>query len=287
MYFSFQKNKLLSEVSTYGIGGPAKYYIEVNTVDDMQKVLSFCNNEKLPFFILGKGSNCLFDSRGLNRLVIHNKIDFCTEIQPGHFHVGAGFSFSLLGTQVAKKGWTGLEFASGIPATVGGAVYMNAGAQGQATFDTLSWVDYVSASGELKRYTKDAITYGYRITSFQKMQGAIVSACFVLQPSSEARTNQLALLQKRISSQPYQHKSAGCVFKNPPNTSAGALIDQCGLKGFRIGDAEVSTMHANFLINASSASSHDMRALIEHVQQTVKEKTGIDLHTEVMWVTDP
>lgn len=286
MYPRFQKNKLLSEVSTYGIGGPAQYYVEVKDVSEMTEVLSFCHRENLPFFVLGKGSNCLFDSSGLKRLVIHNKIDFCTETQPGHFHVGAGYSFSLLGTQTAKKGWTGLEFASGIPATVGGAVYMNAGAQGQATSDTLAWVEYVTASGELKRFTRDDLVYSYRSSSFQKMSGAIVSACFVLQPSSNARSQQLQLLQQRINSQPYQDKSAGCVFKNPPNSSAGALIDQCGLKGFKVGDAEVSELHANFLINASKASSSDMRALIAHIQQTVKEQKGVDLQMEILWVTD-
>jgi len=286
MYETFKKDQKLSELSTFAIGGPAKYYLQVQTIEEMQRVMRFCKEEKLSFFILGKGSNCLFDSKGLNRLVIHNKIDFCQEENPGEFYVGAGYSFSLLGMQTAKKGWTGLEFASGIPATVGGAVYMNAGAQGQSTFDTLQSVSYVHPNGTLEEFAKEMLISDYRTSSFQKMAGAIVAARFLLKPSEDARKNQLALLSKRIQSQPYQDKTAGCVFKNPLPKSAGALIDELGLKGYQIGGAKVSEMHANFLVNTKEATSDDMRALISHIKEKIKNAYGIELDQEVYWITD-
>lgn len=282
----FLVNKPLSEVSTLGIGGPAQYYIEVKSISEMQEVMRYCYQEGLGTFILGKGSNCLFDSRGLKRVCIHNKIDFLHEPDIGHFHVGAGYSFSLLGTQTAKKGFSGLEFASGIPASCGGAVFMNAGAQGMQTWTTLQFVDYITPQGEHKRYTKDELSYGYRVTSFQQMPGAIVGAYFVLTPKQDARAKQLELLDARIHTQPYSEKSAGCVFKNPPNSAAGMLIDKSGLKGYQIGGAKVSELHGNFLVNTGSATSDDFLALIQHVQKVVKEKTGHDLHREVFWVTD-
>ncbi len=286
MYSTFITNKLLSELSTFGIGGPARYFVEVKEISHMQQLIAFCTEEGLEYFVLGKGSNCLFDSKGLNRLVIHNKIDFCTELEPGSFHVGAGYSFSLLGMQTAKKGWSGLEFASGIPASVGGAVFMNAGAQKQSTFDTLVWVEAVIADGSLVRFSKDEIAHAYRYSAFQDMKAVIVSGLFSLTQSSEARTRQLDLLSTRIRSQPYQDKSAGCVFKNPTCTSAGALIDACNLKGFSIGGAAVSQIHANFLINQSGASSEDVLALIDHVQKRVKETHAVELKREIFWVSD-
>ncbi len=283
----FVQNKNLSDVSTLGIGGPAKYYIEVKTIQEMQEVLAYASGSGIKTFILGKGSNCLFDSKGIQRLCVHNKIDFCEENEPGHFYVGAGYSFSLLGVQTARKGYSGLEFASGIPASVGGAVFMNAGAQGMQTWTTLQYVDYVTPQGDLKRFSKDELSYGYRVSSFQSMPGAIVGAYFVLNSLPDARTKQLELLDVRIKSQPYQDKSAGCIFKNPHATiGAGHLIDKCGLKGFQVGGAKVSEVHANFLVNAEKATSSDFKALIAHVQKVVKEQTGYDLHQEVYWISD-
>jgi UDP-N-acetylmuramate dehydrogenase len=286
MIEQFTKNKLLSEVSTLGIGGPAAYYTEVKRIEEMQDLLAYCSRSSLDFFILGKGSNCLFCTKGLNRVVIHNKIDFCKELEPGLFHVGTGYSFSLLGMQTAKKGWTGLEFASGIPASVGGAVYMNAGAQAMQTWTTLESVDFVSTTGDMRRYMRDELSFGYRFSQFQQMKGAIVSATFRLQQASNARARQLELLDARIKTQPYQDKSAGCVFKNPKEIAAGMLIDRAGLKGFQIGGAKVSEMHANFLVNASGATSDDFCALIQHIKKVVYDTSGHELETEVFYIRD-
>lgn len=276
----FQAHKPLKELSTFGIGGSAKYFIEISTIEDMQGLIAFCGREGLDYIVIGKGSNCLFDDRGFDGVAILNKISFCT-IEGLRVHVGAGYSFSLLGVQTARKGLSGLEFASGIPATVGGAVYMNAGANKQETKDHLYEVSFVNEMGELEVLKKSDLHFAYRTSSFQKRKGAIVSVVFHLTENAEARKKQLAIIDYRTKTQPYGEKSAGCVFRNPVEGSAGALIEKSGLKGVGLGGAEVSLMHANFIINKADAKTKDVLALASQVQERVKESTGIELEMEI------
>lgn len=275
-----EQNKLLSEVSTLGIGGPARYFLEVTTVEDLAVAIRECNEEKIPYILLGKGSNTLFDDRGFCGVVILNRI-MGLEEEGDLIHVGAGYSFSLLGVQMARKGKAGLEFASGIPGTVGGAVYMNAGANGGETANILVDVDYVTETGDVQKILREQMTFAYRISSFQGKKGAIARATFRLTDSPEARKRQLEIVEYRTRTQPYSDKSAGCVFRNPMPTSAGALIDQCGLKGLKIGGAEVSLLHANFIVNKGGATAADVLALAHTIKSQVLEKTGIALEMEV------
>lgn len=277
-------NRSLKELSTLGIGGPAKYYIEVHDIATMQETLILCLRHKLPYFILGKGSNTLFDDQGFAGVVIANRIQFLNKIGEETWHVGAGYSFSLLGSQTSREGLAGLEFASGIPASVGGAIYMNAGANGSDTSQTLLSVDYVTNEGELLTLSNKELHFSYRFSSFQERKGAIVGATFKLTQSSSARQKQLDIIRYRKKTQPYGSKSAGCIFRNPSCAHAGALIEQCNLKGEKIGGAEVSTLHANFLINADEATSSDILNLISHVKLKVKEKTGFDLEHEIRYI---
>lgn len=276
----FEVDKPLKAFSTLGVGGPARFFFEVQKIEQLQSVLKYCDTQKLPFLILGKGSNTLFDDRGFDGLVILNKISFCHCDWP-LIHVGAGYSFSLLGTQTARKGWTGLEFASGIPGSVGGAVYMNAGASGSETCVPLIEVTFVNQQGDIEVLKPDQMTFGYRFSSFQQRVGAIVSAKFLLAPCERARKVQLEITQYRTRTQPYSDKSAGCVFRNPDSKSAGALIQQCGLKGKKIGGAEVSTLHGNFIVNKGGATAEEILELAREVKATVKEKTGIELEMEL------
>lgn len=276
----FITHKPLKELSTFGIGGPAKYFIEISSIEDMQGLLAFCDKEGLDYLVIGKGSNCLFDDKGFDGLAILNKISFC-RFEGHKVHVGSGYSFSLLGVQTARKGLAGLEFASGIPATVGGAVYMNAGANGQETKDYLVEVAYVNERGELEILPKEKLHFSYRTSSFQSRKGAIVAATFQLMPCAEARKKQLTIIDYRTKTQPYGEKSAGCVFRNPMAGSAGALIEKSGLKGQGIGGAEVSEMHANFIINKEGAKASDVLELARHVQEKVKEHMGIELEMEI------
>jgi UDP-N-acetylmuramate dehydrogenase len=277
----FQRDKRLSELSTLGIGGPARYFLEIDSIGKMQEVMAYASKEGLPRIIIGKGSNTLFDDRGFDGLVILNKIAFC-DYRGGEVEVGAGYSFSLLGTQTARKKLSGLEFASGIPGSVGGAVYMNAGANGKETADALKKVSYVDEEGKLLYLDKEELTFAYRYSSFQKKNGAIVAALFSLSPSEGARQKQLKIIDYRTKTQPYSDKSAGCAFRNPSlQQSAGSLIDRAGLKGVRVGGAAVSDLHANFIVNASEATARDILELIALVQEKVRAMTGIELEMEI------
>lgn len=277
-------NRSLKELSTLGIGGPAKYYTEVHDIAAMQETLRLCHHHHLPYFILGKGSNTLFDDRGFAGVVIANRIQFLSKIDEETWHVGAGYSFSLLGSQTSREGLAGLEFASGIPASVGGAVFMNAGANGSETAHPLFSVDFITDEGELITFNKDELNFSYRFSTFHEMKGAIVGATFKLSKSPEARQKQLDIIHYRKNTQPYGSKSAGCIFRNPSCGHAGALIEQSNLKGKKIGGAEVSTLHANFLINADGATSSDLLNLISYVKLKVKEETGFDLEHEVRYI---
>lgn len=271
----------LAEFSTFGIGGEIRYFFEVRTLEEMREGMVFAEKENLPFFVLGKGSNCLFDDRGFSGVVLLNKIDSCVWGECS-VTVGSGYSFSLLGTQTSRKGWAGLEFASGIPASVGGAIFMNAGANGKETCEALVSVDYLHADGTYRTYSKSELYFSYRKSSFQSMQGAIVSATFMFQKNEEARQKQLQIISHRQKTQPLKEKSIGCIFRNPSKeVSAGYLIDQCGLKGFVFGKAKVSDLHANFIINPEGASAADVRGLIAAIQSLVLDKTGVYLEPEI------
>ncbi len=277
----FQQGRSLKEFSTFGVGGPIRLFTEAKSLAEMQEIFQWIRSEQIPFLILGKGSNCLFDDRGFEGLAILNKIDFC-DWKGSEVSVGSGYSFSLLGIQSARKGFSGLEFASGIPATVGGAIFMNAGANGSETFQPLRFVQFLTLEGELCYERKEELEFGYRQSPFQKRRGAIISALFALSPSEQARAHQLAVLEKRLNTQPYKDKSIGCIFRNPtPELPAGLLIDQCGLKGAQIGGAKISSLHANFIINAGDATAKDVLDLIQMVQERVQEKTGWHLEPEI------
>lgn len=272
-----QTDKSLAELSTFGIGGPAKWFQKVDTIEEMQALV----RQKLPFIVIGKGSNTLFDDRGFNGLVIQNKIDFFENPAPGVYHVGAGFSFALLGVRSAQAGYSGLEFASGIPASVGGAIFMNAGANGSETEKVLVSIDYIDEEGELVILERKDLEFGYRTSPFQKRKGVIVGATFKLTPSLTARQKQIEIVTYRKNTQPYNDKSAGCVFRNPACHIAGKLIEEAGLKGHMLGGAKVSEKHANFIVNADHATAKDVCALIDEVQRKVYEKHGVKLEPEI------
>jgi UDP-N-acetylmuramate dehydrogenase len=284
-YADFQNGLSLKPLSSLGIGGPARYVYEASTIEKMQELLAFSYKEKLPTLVIGKGSNILFDDQGFNGLIIVNKIHFFKEISPGLFTVGAGYPFSRLGIQTARKEWTGLEFASGIPASVGGAIFMNAGANGAETADCLVSVEALDPSGRKLSFSRDELDFSYRYSSFQMQNLCIVSANFQLSHSESARDRQLEILSYRKKTQPYSEKTAGCIFKNPEGGNAGALIEEAGLKGFTVGHAQVSTIHANFLRNKDAATSAEFKELIEKIKEKVYKSSGCKLEHEVREIT--
>lgn len=276
-----EENVPLRSYSTFRIGGPASYFAEARSVGELQALISSWFPR--PLLIVGKGSNCLFDDRGFDGLVILNKIAHCV-MQEGTISVGAGFSFSLLGAQTARKGYAGLEFASGIPGSVGGAIFMNAGANGQETKETLMRVEVVTKEGKLRTFHREELRFAYRYSSFQENDCIIVGATFALTKAPEARQKQLGFIRYRTETQPYDDPSIGCVFRNPPGKSAGSMIEICGLKGARIGGAIVSEKHANFIVNRGDARAEDVLALMAHVEKVVFEKQGILLEREIRYI---
>jgi UDP-N-acetylmuramate dehydrogenase len=281
MPLNLQTGRSLSEFSTFGIGGPIQFFLEIRTFEEAQHAFDWARAHGVEIRVVGKGSNSLFSDAPFDGLVLLNKIDGCV-IEGEVVKVGAGVSFAYLGIQTAKLSLAGLEFASGIPASVGGAICMNAGANGAEVFDCLESVSYLYPAGQIHELKKSELTFGYRTSSFQSMKGCILSARFLLRKSEEARQKQLKIIEARIKSQPLKEKSAGCIFRNPSKEiSAGALIDKCGLKGLSVGDAKVSPIHANFIVNVGRAKAMDVAILIQTIQNAVLEKTGIQLEPEI------
>lgn len=276
----FKKNQNLSRFSSFGIGGFARLYVEVTNIEDLCLVLAYSYREKIPFHVLGNGSNSLFDDRGFDGLIIHVKIShlFINEMQAV---AGGGYNFALLGVKTARKGLSGLEFASGIPASVGGAVFMNAGAGGSEVFDVLSSVQFVDERGKLHHLKKNELSYSYRRSSFHEVSGVIAEATFQLSLDKSARERQLSIVNYRTKTQPYGELCCGCVFQNPSGTSAGYLIEKCGLKEAKVGGAMVSSLHANFILNYRQAKAKDVLSLAAYVKRCVKEQTGIELEMEL------
>ncbi len=275
------RNQPLSDYCTFRIGGPAKYFRIVDSEEAMRQALAFAQTEQIPWIVIGKGSNCLFDDLGFDGLVILNKITGIQDQGNGRFQAGAGHSFAHLGVTTARQGWSGLEFASGIPASVGGAVVMNAGANGTETCETLVEVAFMHPDGTTQNYSRGELHYSYRHSPFLEWKGAVLGATFQLKPSATARETQIAIVNKRLVSQPYNDPSAGCVFRNPEGNSAGALIDRLGLKGLRVGDAEVSPIHANFVVNRGNARASDVLELLKQVEDKIRDANGISLQREV------
>ena len=282
MALTFSSNRFLREFSTFGIGGPISYFAEVSTFEEMKEGIVFAHIHNLPFLVLGKGSNSLFDDRGFKGVVLLNKIDFCSWSE-NFVCCGSGYSFSLLGVQAAKKNMEGLEFACGIPATVGGAIFMNAGANGKETQDCLYSVSYLDEDLQIKEVKKQDLEFGYRYSIFQKNKFVILSAKFQLIKAKDSiRHKQLSILDYRLKTQPYKDKSIGCIFRNPEKQiPAGRLIEECGLKGISVGGAQVSLVHANFIINAGNATQQQVLQLIAVVQEKVFAKTQILLEPEI------
>lgn len=277
----FQYNVSLKEYSTYAIGGPAKELVIAESKEELKELIASARHRR--YVVIGKGSNILFDDRGFDGLVIVNKIQGI-EWGEKRVVVGSGYSFSLLGIQASRKGYTGLEFASGIPGSVGGAVYMNAGAGGAETKDVLEEVEFVHEDGSSKQYTREELAFSYRKSPFQEMRGVIVSGTFRLVSAPDAKEKQEKLLSYRMGTQPYKERSCGCVFRNPEGHFAGQIIDSLGLKGLLQGGAMVSPQHANFIVNHNNAKAEDILDLIKYIQIKAYHHTGLLLEPEVKYI---
>jgi UDP-N-acetylmuramate dehydrogenase len=276
----------LKRYSTFDIGGPARFLVSVSSNKELEEALLFADQKKCPVLCIGRGSNCLFHDSGFFGLVIVNALSSLQAKEAGIWDVGSGFSFAQLGRLTAKEGYSGLEFAAGIPASFGGAIYMNAGASGQETKDILVDVTTMSLDGQVHTYEANTLSFGYRTSPFQQKKEIILSARIRLMPSPIAYGILKEKVEYRMKTQPYSDKSIGCFFRNPPGTSAGKLIEQAGMKGYSIGGASVSALHANFIVNRGGATAEDVCQLALAIEQKVRDSFGVSLESEAK-IIDP
>lgn len=276
------ENEPMSKHSTFKIGGPAKLFIEATTTDALisaSRILSIF--EQSPLF-LGNGSNMLFSDSGFDGVILKNSSSSIT-ISENTISADAGALLPVVSASAMKNSLSGLEFAQGIPGSVGGALVMNAGAYGGEVAQVLTKSTYLS-NGEIHSLNKDEHSFSYRSSFYKKHpECLILSAEFELTTgdSSEIANKMRDFATRRREKQPLEYPSAGSVFKRPEGHFAGALIEQCGLKGKRIGGASVSKKHAGFIINDGGATADDVKKLICFIQETVLKEAGVSLECEI------
>ena len=281
------RNEPMKKHTTFRIGGPADYYLCPHSAEEIQKVVEICREEKMPYFILGNGSNLLVSDQGYRGVVIQlwkNVSDI--RVEGCLVYAKAGASLAKIAAEALEEGLTGMEFAAGIPGTLGGAVVMNAGAYGGEMKDVLREVLVMDEQGKIFTLKKDALKLGYRTSAVKEKGYVVLAAVLELQQGDpeEIRSRMEELRQKRAEKQPLDMPSAGSTFKRPEGHFAGKLIMDAGLRGFSIGGAQVSEKHCGFVVNTGNATAGDVLALIREIQKTVLEKFGVELETEVKFL---
>lgn len=281
-----RKNEPMSKHTSFKIGGNADVYIKVNNLSKLSTILKECQASDVDYMILGNGSNLLVSDDGIRGVVIRLDGDFrkITLLDDTTIFCGAGATLAYLCKFALNCGLSGLEFAWGIPGTVGGAVFMNAGAYDGEMKDVVHSVSHISPSGEIGRTEKENLNFGYRTSVYRSNNMIITGVTLKLKNGNpdEIREKMDDYMLRRSTKQPLEYPSAGSVFKRPEGNFAGALIEQCGLKGKTCGGAQVSEKHAGFIINKSNATAKDVRDLIGEIQKTVSDKTGYSLECELI-----
>ncbi len=299
-------NARLAKLTTFRVGGHAQWLTLPKTSGQLQDAVAWGNEQGLPITLLGAGSNLLISDRGLPGLIIctralrHSEFDAKT----GRVVAAAGEPWSSLAWKAARSGLQGFEWTIGIPGTVGGAVVMNAGAHGGETADILVETEILDLDGTLQVLKPESLDYRYRTSNLQGSERIVTSATFQLSPGHSSDAVKAATasdLKQRRTTQPYHLPNCGSVFRNPvfhnpidaaSNVAsnvgasgraygAGQLIERAGLKGYQIGEAQISTLHANFIVNLGGARADDVLALIRHAQAVIRDRNGIELETEV------
>ncbi len=280
-----RENVLLAPYTSARIGGPADVLITVDSADELARTIKLLWKLDLEYLILGGGSNVLVSDSGVRGVVVLNRakgVRFHTGDEPA-VHVESGVVFSNLANRCAFKGLTGLEWAATVPGTIGGAVYGNAGAFGGDMAGNLVWAEMLTEAGR-EKFTVEQMGYGYRTSVLKRGELDAIVLAAELRVANSTREDVTVKIEQfsahRKTTQP-PGASMGSMFKNPPGDYAGRLIEASGLKGTRIGNAEVSPLHGNFFVNHANTKADDILALIQLVQKTVKEQQGVDLELEI------
>ena len=278
-----RRDEPLAKRTTLRVGGPADWYIEPASEQDLSAVLALCGEQRVPFFVLGRGSNLLVKDGGFRGVVIclAQPCFSRVEVTGSRLNCGAGAKLKTVAVEARRHGLAGLEFLEGIPGSVGGGLRMNAGAMGGSMFDVVESVRLMNYTGQARQLSATELVATYRSCETLKTNialGAVLRGHPGLREVIERRMNEYS--QKRWKTQP-PIPSAGCMFKNPVTIPAGKLIQELGLKGTRVGGAVVSAEHGNFIVNDGGATARDILELMEIVRQRVRAERGIDLQAEV------
>ena len=284
---SVREQEPMSAHTTFRAGGPARYFVTPEGEKELAAVLAACREAEKAYYILGNGSNLLVSDKGYDGVIIHLfKNMSAMRIEGNKVYVQAGALLSKVAVQAGRKGLTGMEFASGIPGTIGGAMVMNAGAYGGEMKDVTEEVTVLTEKGEVKTLKREELKMGYRTSIIAEKGYLVLEAVLQLTDGDlkEIRAVMEDLKKKRISKQPLEYPSAGSTFKRPKGYFAGKLIMDAGLRGFQVGGAQVSEKHCGFVINVGNASSADVREVIDEVRERVKQQFGVILEPEVVFL---
>ncbi|MDK2808308.1 MAG: UDP-N-acetylmuramate dehydrogenase [Clostridiales bacterium] len=283
-----KRNEPLCCHTTFQIGGPADYFVTPKTPEDITRVIALCREHTIPFYVLGNGSNLLVGDKGYRGLILHigkgmDQISFSKE---GIVHAQAGVLLSKLANEIAAHAYTGFEFASGIPGSLGGAVAMNAGAYGSEMKDVLKEATILDEDNQIRILTNKELSFSYRNSKIQMEHLIVLEAAFsfMLDDKEVIFSRMAELNQRRKDKQPLQLPSAGSTFKRPKGYFAGKLIEDTGLRGYRVGGASISTKHCGFVVNDNKATAQDVLALVHQVDEQVHEKFGVHLEPEIRMI---
>lgn len=284
-YGTVLANEPLSRHTTLRVGGPARYLIYPQDSESVQGIINFCHEHGIMFKVIGRGSNLLVSDQPYNGIVIKLDRSFnAITFSDTHVRVASGYSMIRLANELARRGLTGFEWAGGVPGNIGGGIFMNAGAHGRSMQDNLIRVHVIDREGKMFWLTNEECQFAYRTSIFQTHRDWIVlEAEFQYEVGdSEAISQKMEQWRhRRQTTQPLQLPNCGSVFRNPEPHFAGQLIEELGLKGKKIGGAQVSEQHANFIVNIEAATAQDIADLIHFVQKAVAEKYDVELHQEV------
>lgn len=278
------KDELMSRHTTFRIGGPADYFVIPQNTEQIRAVVTQCKKEKIPYYVLGNGSNLLVGDKGYRGVIIQIYRNYSEiKVEAERIYAQAGALLSKIAAEALSNSLTGVEFASGIPGTLGGAVMMNAGAYGGEMKQVIESAEILTKDGDVKTLTVEELELAYRTSSIAKTEGIVLSAILHLEQgdTESVRSYMEELKEKRVTKQPLEYASAGSTFKRPEGYFAGKLIDDAGLRGFCLGNAQVSEKHCGFVINRGKATALDVISLMQQVSEKVEASSGVKLEPEV------
>lgn len=282
------KDELMSKHTSFKIGGPADFFIEIQNIKELKFVLELANKNNIPITVIGNGTNLLVSDKGIRGIVLKIAISDLKVVRrkdKAEITISSGYSVGKLSYLALKEELSGLEFLAGIPGSVGGAIRMNAGAYGMEMKDIVISTKYMEKSGKIKKINLQEHEFSYRNSVFAKMKDAIIIET-VLEAKygvkEEIKTKIDEYMKSRIEKQPLELPNAGSTFKRKENIITAKIIDECGLKGYRIGDAAVSEKHAGFVVNLGNATANEVIELTDYIKKVVKEKKNIDIELEIL-----